>query len=291
MLWTNSLGISFASIPAGTFLMGSPTADRDADDDEFPQHPVSLTKPFELAIYPVTLNAFRQFVEATGYLTDAERDQRGGWGFNPASDEAFDLPFEQKPHFTWRNPGFQQTKDHPVINVSWNDATAFCEWLTQRESLTYRLPTEAEWEYSCRGGAVSRFYNSDEEESLHAIANIADLSLKRVHDKISWTAPWDDGFPFTSPVGSFQPNGFGIYDTLGNVWEWCGDWYADDHYVRAAKENPLLNPRGPDRGTDRVLRGGSWLNVAVIARCAIRNGSLPNYRDTFTGFRIVKVSS
>ena len=121
----------------------------------------------------------------------------------------------------WRNSGFEQTDGHPVVNVSWNDAQAFCDWLSRKESKKYCLPTEAQWEYACRGRTQTRFYFGDDEEDLAKYGNVADASARKKFPDWSWTIKADDGYVFTAPVGHYQPNGFGLYDMHGNVWQWC----------------------------------------------------------------------
>ena len=142
---TNSLGMQLVLIPPGVFWMGSSQSDSYRKDDELPQHRVRITRPFYFGMCEVTVGEFRRFVEAKAYQTDAERDGQGGFGWDGKA-------FVQKPAYTWLNAGFPQTDDHPVVNVSWNDAVAFCQWLAQEEKRAYRLPTEAEWEYACRAG-------------------------------------------------------------------------------------------------------------------------------------------
>src|SRR5262249_55819322 len=157
-----------------------------------------------------------------GYETEAEKDGMGGCGYN-----AVTRVFEGKlPEYSWRNPGFTQTDEHPVVNVSWHDASAFCDWLSKKEGKTYRLPTEAEWEYSCRAHTATRFYAGDSEKTLQRIANIADQSLKgKLNPDFwkefvgEWNNAWSDGYPFTAPVGKFESNAFGLHDMHGNVWE------------------------------------------------------------------------
>ena len=146
------------------------------------------------------------FVDETGYQTEAEKDGKGGWGWN---EETRDL--EQNPRYTWRSPGFEQTDEHPVVNVSWNDALAFIAWLTRKEGRSYRLPTEAEWEYACRAGTTTRYSCGDDPESLAAVGNIADGTLKARYPELG-TIRARDGYIYTAPVGRFQPNAFGLYD-------------------------------------------------------------------------------
>ena len=172
-----------------------------------------------------------------------------------------------------------------MANVTWNDAVAFCDWLSKKEGKKYRLPTEAEWEYSCRAGTKTRFYSGDDDDSLKAVANIADASFKKKYPEGDWAASWDDGYPFTAPAGKFKPNAFGLYDMHGNVWQWCADWYGEDYY----KKSPGQDPQGPDAGPFRVLRGGSFLNVAHGCRSAYRFRRAPWNRYCYYGFRVVGV--
>src|SRR5262249_33763401 len=161
--------------------------------------------------------------------------------------------------YTWRWVGRRQTERHPVLNVSWNDAVAFCEWLSEqerKEGWTYRLPTEAEWEYACRAGTSTPFSCGDIVWSLRKHANLADASLRpklkgRAYDNWGF-APWDDGCPFDAPVGSFRPNPWGLYDMHGNVLQWCQDRYGARYYRLSEKDDP----QGPKTGKFRVVRGG-----------------------------------
>ncbi len=277
---TNSIGMKLVLIPAGKFLMGSPKDEKGRDEDEA-QHEVEITKPFYLGTYTVTLGQFRAFVKDAGYQTAAEKDGQGGWGYNAETKK-----FEgRKPHYNWKNPGFAQMDDHPVVNVTWNDAVAFCDWLSKKEGKTYRLPTEAEWEYSCRAGTKTRFYSGDDDDSLKAVANIADASFKEKFPAGNWAASWDDGYPFTAPVDKFKPNAFGLYDMLGNVWQWCADWYGEDYY----KKSPGQDPQGPGAGVFRVLRGGSFDCGPRDCRSADRDRIAPSGLGFNRGFRVVLV--
>jgi formylglycine-generating enzyme required for sulfatase activity len=272
--------------------MGSPREEKGREDDEEP-HEVKITRPFYLGKHEVTRGQFRQFVQATGYQTEAEKDDKGGGGY-VAEQKAFVLS-DQK--FSWRETGFPQTEAHPVVNVSWSDAQAFCAWLSQQEGKAYRLPTEAEWEYSCHAGTRTRFHGGDAEETLKRVGNVADLSLKSRWNYSALANPtyrelisgwfdvvsWDDGYPFTAPVGQYEPNAFGLQDMHGNVWEWCHDWYQQDY----AKDRPS-DPQGPPSGHYHVLRGGSFSGVARSCRSAFRNINLGDNRlDYRVGFRVV----
>src|SRR5262249_10568751 len=163
-----SLGMNLLLIPRGKFLMGSPKGEEDRLDEEL-QHEVEITQPFYLGKHEVTVGQFKAFVKDTNYVTEAEKDGKGGRAFDGKE-------FVQKPEFTWKNLPFAQSDDHPVVVVSWNAAVAFCAWLSKKDGKTYRLPTEAEWEYACRGGMKTRFSTGDQEDDLKAVANIADAA-------------------------------------------------------------------------------------------------------------------
>jgi formylglycine-generating enzyme required for sulfatase activity len=276
---TDTVEMKLALIPPGKFLMGSPQSEEGRDKDEA-QHEVAITQPFYLGVHAVTVGQFRAFVKAKGYQTEAERDGSGAWGYNARTKK-----FESGKEFTWNNPGWRQSDDHPVVNVTWNDAVAFCEWLSDQEGVKYRLPTEAEWEYSCRAGTTTRFYSGDKDDSLKGVANLADASFKQKHPDATWAVSWDDGYPFTAPAGRFKPNAFGLYDMHGNVWEWCADWYDENYY----KESPKQDPPGPSAGAFRVVRGGSFNNDPGDCRAADRFGYAPDNRNCRIGFRAGRV--
>jgi formylglycine-generating enzyme required for sulfatase activity len=285
----NSVGMRLARVPAGAFLMGGQEsaeavatvfADyrRPAEffKDEYPRHRVCITKPFRLGVCEVTVGQFRRFVEATGYQTEAEADGLGGWGYNVATGRVEG----RDPEYTWRKPGFAQKDDHPVVNVSWNDAMRFCKWLSRKEGKTYRLPTEAEWEYACRGGTTTRYHYGDDPAALVRQARVFDAQGKdfaHVHKLVL-----GPGTKFTAAGGSFPANRFGLHDMHGNVWEWCADWYAEDYYACS----PVDDPKGPDTGTVRVRRGGGWNTFPPWARASFRNWNSPVSRCANLGFRI-----
>jgi formylglycine-generating enzyme required for sulfatase activity len=282
-------GVTLVLIPPGEFTMGSSQAERDQmlklykdltpeDFADEKLHPVRITQPFYLGAHEVTVGQFRRFVTATGYKTDAEKDGEGGSGWNETEGQ-FEV---RKPQYSWRNPGFPQTEEHPVVNVSWRDAVAFCEWLGRQDGGTYRLPREAEWEYACRAGSPKAFWNGDDVESLATIGNITDASAKAKWKNLpDWPyVTRSDGFVFTAPVGNYPFNGFGLYDMHGNVWEWCSDWYGE--YPDVAESDP----EGPMEGSSRVFRGGGWFAGAANCRTAFRSGGTPAGRGLDYGFRL-----
>jgi sulfatase modifying factor 1 len=296
--FVESLGMQFVDIPAGEFAMGSDETKEDLEqagfvipddvdlNDESPVHRVQLSK-FRMLTTEVTRGMFGAFVKATGYRTDAEKDGKGGWGYNQQTKFG-----EQDSRFSWRNTGFSQSDNHPVVNVSWNDADAFCRWVTSEsekrgEKVRCRLPTEAQWEYAARAGTRTRFATGDNPLSLRGAANVMDASFETAFPGVDYeqfqTFGFNDGAAFTSVVGRYQKNAFGLYDMHGNVWEWCRDWYDSEYY----KNSPATDPQGPSSGSSRVLRGGSWNLVPFFVRCASRSYITPVDRFDCGGFRLV----
>ena len=223
--------IKWALIPAGKFMMGSPASEVDRSDNES-QHEVSLSA-FKMSAYEVTFSQYDAFCEATKREKPSDED----WGRG----------------------------QRPVINVSWEDATAFAEWMG------CRLPTEAEWEYACRAGSTTPFNTGDNLTSNQSNYNgnfPYKNNVKDIYYKLS------------KEVGSFAANKWGLYDMHGNVCEWCSDWYGD--YPSSAQ----TNPKGPSEGFYRVGRGGSWFFTAIGCRSSYRIANYPDYRLNF-GFRIV----
>lgn len=282
---TNSLKMEFARIPAGAFVMGSKLSARQVNElypggkEEYyqgeTQHEVELSKPFYMGIHEVTVGQFRKFVEEDNYKTEAEMDTRGGLGIDQSTGQ-----FIQSNKYSWRSPGFEQGEHHPVVNVSWNDAIAFCRWLSRVEGREYRLPTEAEWEYSCRAGSTSEFSFGGDAEQIVDFDNVADATLKRQFPK-SPTVRARDGIMFTSRVGGFRANPFGLYDMHGNVSEWCADWYGE------YSSGKVRDPVGPLKGESRVVRGGGWNYFFTFCRSAFRDGHAPESARNSTGFRVV----
>jgi formylglycine-generating enzyme required for sulfatase activity len=285
---TNSIGMTFALIPQGEFMMGSDASDPYAEySDEFldaqsgkkEKHRVPITKAFYMGIHEVTRGQFRRFVAEAGYQTEAEKDGSGGWGWNEQANQT-----EQDPRYTWWNSGFKQTDEHPVVNVSWNDAQEFINWLSRKEGKVYRLPTEAEWEYACRAGSAARSPFIDNPDGLAAVGNVADATGKEKFPDWTWAVAAHDGFVFTAPVGRFDPNAWGLFDMYGNVWEWCWDGYAADYY----RKSPMEDPQGVDGASDRMSRGGGWSSGPGHCRSAERGRFAQAYRFNHLGFRLAR---
>ena len=297
----NSLGMAFVWLPAGEFLMGSDEsplslaraysqleASRFTElNDESPVHPVRINRAFWMGQHEVTVAQFRRFVEASGHVPESVADGTGGYGwradYDPAQTARGDAFEGRDRRYSWRDPGFPQGEDHPVVNVTWNDAQALAAWLSKTEGRRYRLPTEAEWEYACRAGSRTRYHAGDDVRSLLGVANVFDEAAARHWPR--WQAmalQGNDGHAFTAPVGSFEPNAWGLHDMHGNAWEWVADWHDDGYYARS----PVDDPAGPDEGTVRVRRGGSWHTWAFYARAAYRNWNAPDTRYTLVGIRL-----
>ncbi len=171
--------------------------------------------------------------------------------------------------------------DQPAVYVSWHDAKAFISWLNGKGGKRFSLPTEAQWEYACRAGTTTMRYWGDDERDACAYANVHDDTSKNI-----FGFKWDhhacnDGYAVTAPVGQFKPNNFGLYDMLGNVWEWCEDGYDQSAYVKHERKNPVTN------GSRRVLRGGSWYINPWYVRCAGHFRNDPSRRRSVVGFRLV----
>jgi len=270
---TNSAGMKFVFIDPGTFSMGSAAGDAGAQQDET-KHNVTLTRGYYLQTAETTIAQFRQFVMAAGYKTEAENS--GGCWISTGSGG-----WKRKKESNWKNtdikatPSFQQTDKLPVTCVSWNDAQAFIQWLSKKEKKTYRLPTEAEWEYACRAGSAAPFAFgkclSSDQANYGGVDGL--FSICKTGYALNRKKP--------IPAANLIANAWGLYDMHGNVAEWSNDWYGP-YASRAATD-----PQGPSSGTDRVLRGCHWLNTATECRSAKRSSFPPNYATDVVGFRVV----
>ncbi|MDB5388222.1 MAG: hypothetical protein JWM11_3868 [Planctomycetaceae bacterium] len=277
--FTNSLGIQFVQLPTGEFDMGAPESDDWSNPDEQPVHRARIERSFWLGVHEVTVGQYRKFVAATGYLTAAEKTGEGGYAYDARTRRLGPVP-----QSSWRRTGFDQDDTHPVVNVNWDDVQAFCAWLSGEEKVTYRLPTEMEWEYACRAGTSTRWSCGSKEASLVGAANICDASLRKAYPFATWSMDWDDHYAFTAPVGSFAPNAFGLYDMHGNVFEWCADAWQGTNY--AGKSIP--DPSTPDITDMRMLRGGSYLSLTLFLRSSDRVGLKSMQRNAITGFRLAR---
>ncbi len=235
---TNSIAMKLVLIPAGEFMMGSSSRSFSSTDQQ-PRHLVRITRSFYLGAHEITVGQFRQFVRATGHRTDEE-------GTRTLSSR------------NWIIPGWEQTNNHPVAYISWNDAMAFCKWLSTKERRTYRLPTEAEWEYACRAGSEGEYRPGERSRGR-----------------------------YPSSVGQGKPNGWGLYDMYGNVREWCADWYDREYYKACFVASPSDDPAGPDDGGQRVYRGGCY---QYSKDSAYRGQRRPSSGYDTSGFRVVCVA-
>jgi len=269
-----SIGMKLVLIPPGEFTMGS--AGPGSDGNERPEHKVGISRAFLMGAHEVTVGQFRRFVEDARYRTSAEESPQGGVVLLDGNRRE-----EHRKDCSWQAPGFAQDDDHPVVQVSWIDAVAFCEWLARKEGTKYRLPTDAEAEYACRAGTVTRHPFGDSVDNLHKIANLADQSLVKHLGPVKHAAPWTDGFPFTSPTGSFPENAFGLHDLLGNVCEWCADWFGP--YSAEFQ----VDPQGPRTGVQRVIRGGGYFLPSERFASCNRGFNGPATAFYHTGFRVV----
>ncbi len=248
-------------------------------------HLVRLTKPWLMGVTEVTIGQFKKFVEATGYTTQAEQ-----YGFGNSEETTVTARVnDEMKKITWRTPGYSVTNDSPVTQVTWNDAGAFCNWLSEQEKLKpcyqrnannswsllttgdgYRLPTEAEWEYACRGGS------SDEPTTREGIARLTEHA-------------WFEGNRVEGvcarPVALKRPNGFGLFDMRGNVFEWCHDGYGPDYY----RESPPTDPFGSSEGRFHAQRGGCWWNDPIACHSGFRNFAATCGRTDHRGFRVARV--
>jgi len=264
-------GLEFVAVAGGCYQMGQDATERDeltmlsgeesallAFGDELPAREVCV-QDFSLGRHEVTVAAFAKFVEATSYRTEAEIS--GGC-------QEYLIPsyrWNENPARNWREPGFTQKSDEPVVCISWNDARAFADWLSKvNPGKVFRLASEAEWEFAARDrGQIKKF----------------DTNMKL--DDLGWHAL--NSPRRTSPVGRKKAGALGAFDLYGNVWEWVGDYYGWRAYAAGTKDNPT----GPTQGELRVVRGGGWNSFAWDCRAAKRDHAAASHRDTNLGFRLV----
>lgn len=277
----------FVDIPTGAFAMGDHHGEGYSADGEVPVHPVDLSG-FRMQTTTVTNDQFQEFVEATGYRTTAEQFGVSAVFYAAFQGQRADILNQAVgvPWWLavkgadWRHPNgpgsdLAGLSDHPVVHVSWDDATAYCAWAGTR------LPTEAEWEYAARGGLQGKRLAWGDELNPDGEWNCNIWQGRFPHDNSA-----EDGYLTTAPVNSYRPNGYGLWQMAGNVWEWCQDWFDPDYYRHA----PVDGPCGPETGECRVLRGGSYLchdSYCNRYRVAARNSNTPESTSGNIGFRVV----
>jgi formylglycine-generating enzyme required for sulfatase activity len=266
-------------VPAGRFTMGASPGEEEAEKlgthlrgRSIPQVVVSISAPLAIGRFEVTRGEFAHFVAETGHDAGSTC-----WTLENGK-------VEERSGRSWRAPGFWQSDRHPVVCVSWNDALAYMRWLSGKTMKIYRLLSESEWEYAARAGTTTRRAWGDSEEMGCTHANIADASARRILPGVTWGVACDDGHAYSSPVGSYHANSFGLHDMLGNVWEWTADCWNASHAGalsdgRARQSGDCSNP---------VLRGGGWLDIARNSRSAFRTKSALGNRFVERGFRVAR---
>jgi formylglycine-generating enzyme required for sulfatase activity/predicted Ser/Thr protein kinase len=256
-------------MPRGRFNQGTAPDDHGAQAFEQPQHPVAIGRPFGMSVYEVTVSEFREFVEAT---------QR-----KIAGCAVYDGQWHERADLGWSDVGYPQTATHPVACVSWRDALDYTVWLSHKTGHRYRLPSESEWEYAARAGSEApRPWSKNSEWACNS-ANIADLAASQRYP--GWKVhSCNDGYVYTAPVGSFAPNAFGLYDMLGNVFEWIEDCWHVDYRGSPSDGSAWLS----GDCTQRDLRGGSWFTSPQYVSVAARNRFDAGYRSNTIGFRLVR---
>ncbi len=260
-------------LPPGKFTMGSPKDEPGRGNDEDPQHEVVIDQPPALMQSEVTRAQYAAFLAETHYRPEDGCSIWSGTGL------------QHDPKGAWNNVGFAQTDSHPVVCVNWHDANAYAQWLSKRTGRTYRLPSEAEWEYAARAGSTTRYAFGDNPDDLCAHANVADRSAKAALGDAAWIiAECSDGYTYTAPVKSFKPNAFGLYDMHGNAWEWTEDCYHDSYRNAPGDGSAWIDKECPLR----IPRGGAWYFIPLNARSANRHRINPGDRGSFLGFRLAR---
>lgn len=255
--------------------MGSPTAEDGRFDDE-KQHDVSIGYRLAVGVYAVTVGEFAAFVEQTGYDTGNRC-----WIYQGGSD------FVERDGRNWRSPGFEQTARHPVVCVNYDDTQAYVRWLSAKTGQRYRLLSEAEWEYAARAGTTTARYWGDDPDRACAFANAPDRTFRAQFSDYT-IVNCHDGHVFTAPVGSFAPNAFGLYDMLGNVWQYVGDCYVADYHAAPGDGRAQTDCSSPQQTKLQVLRGGAWDGYERFVRAAFRGKEDAAIRNNNDGFRVAR---
>ena len=256
-------------LPPGRFKQGAAADDPEAQPFDQPQHPVTIGYALGMGVYEVTVGEFREFVEATARKITGCTVYDGAW--------------RERPDLNWSDVGYPQTATHPVACVSWRDALDYTNWLSHKTGQHYRLPSASEWEYAARAGSAAARPWSNRTEAACSSANVADLAA--VGRYPGWKVHrCNDGYVYSAPVGSFAPNDFGLYDMLGNVFEWVADCWHPDYRGAPSDGSPWLT----GDCTEHDLRGGSWFTSPQYVSVAARNRFETGYRSNSVGFRLVR---
>jgi len=257
------------ALAPGQFAQGAPASQADATPIELPQHRVSITYPLGMGVYEITVGEFKEFADATQHKSAGCRMYNGSW--------------QDSPEANWNNVGYTQTATHPVACVSWRDARDYAAWLSRKTGQKYRLPSDSEWEYAARAGSVASRPWKETIEGACSNANVADQAAAQQYP--GWKVhPCSDGYTYTAPVGSFQPNTFGLYDMLGNVFEWVQDCWHPDYRGAPTDGSAWLS----GDCSQRDMRGGSWFTAPPLVSTSARNRFEETYRSNSVGFRLVR---
>jgi len=275
-LTTGAHGPALVRVPGGWFLLGAHREDPEREPDEFPRARVEFSEDFLIGATEVTVAQFGQFVMASNYVTDAETTGCAIWN---------DGRLRHSYEATWRDiPGRDRDVRHPVVCVSWRDAQAYVGWLSEQTGNRYRLPTEAEWEYAARGGVGTRRFWGHQPQLACDYANVADFAHGRKYPNENRVLhECDDGFATLAPVASRGPNAFGLFDMLGNVWEWTCSEYVHPFDASA------WHCASPGSPAPRVFRGGAWYLPPASVRTTHRNAGAPTAQAESIGFRVFRM--
>ena len=273
-------------LPGGTFTMGVPRGEEEREGVPVasrgrsePQRRVTIAPGLAMSRTAVTLGEFAAFVAATGHSPGS-----GCWAF---VNNGATYDYQENAGYNWRNPGFPQKEDHPVVCVSWLDAEAYVRWLARTTGKPYRLPSEAEWEFAARAGTTTARFWGDSPAAACTYGNVLDLSLATAQNldrRPQFAFRCSDRHVFTAPVGSFQPNAFGLYDMLGNVWQWMSDCVNPTLDGQPADGSPRLTGECESRS----MRGGSWAHLPWYVRAGNRVRGTATDRYNFAGIRVVR---
>jgi formylglycine-generating enzyme required for sulfatase activity len=274
-----SSGHEMVQIAGDCFQMGSPKSEKGRGSDE-KRHKVCVDD-FKIGKYEVTVGQFRKFVRATGYETDAEKNAGGNKGCYAWSES--DGKYAWRKGVYWNQPGFEQKNKEPVVCVSFRDVMKYIDWINKKTGQTFRLTTEAEWEYAARAGTTTARYWGDNSSQACRYANVADQTTSPKGHSFNPKHECNDGHWYTAVVGNYKPNAFGLYDMLGNVWEWnCSDWSSDYN-----GQEKRCSSKKYATGF-RSIRGGSWDGKPTYVRSATRTWADPLLRITYIGFRLAQ---